>query len=98
MTRAWWANLNSFIHTVRVALFWPLQDVFAVAQNQTSPIEARHNGSDVAAFERVLRATRETKMYWAPYSSPYGSRRPGSRLSQTRIHPDNTPSPHLALG
>ena len=47
-----------------------LVGALAAAQNQMTPIEARHNGSDVAAFERVLRATRETKMYWAPYNSP----------------------------
>ena len=45
-------------------------DIFAVAQNQTEALEIANNGSDVSSFEDVVRATRETRLYWAPHSAP----------------------------
>ena len=53
--------------------FWI--DIFAVAQNQTTPVEKENNQNDVYSFEDVVRHTNSTLLYWAPYATPNPVRR-----------------------
>ena len=48
--------------------FWI--DIFAVAQNQVSKLEKKHNGGDVSSFEEVIKKSKVTLLYWSPYDSP----------------------------
>lgn len=48
--------------------FWI--DIFAVAQNQTTKVEKINNKSDVYSFEDVVKFTKGTLLYWAPYKAP----------------------------
>ena len=48
--------------------FWI--DIFAVAQNQTTKLEKSNNKNDVYSFESVVKHTKGTLLYWAPYTAP----------------------------
>ena len=48
--------------------FWI--DIFAVAQNQSTELEKKNNKNDVYSFESVVKHTKVTLLYWAPYNTP----------------------------